>query len=124
MSCPGRGPEEISRLLEFDQETGPPDRLRRNALRESRARPNPSQSPALSRASASSRRSRASLGQSAPGVGAEIAAGVAEKGVWDLEAPVVRVTGYDTVMPLFRLEYEDLPSVARIIDGVHKTFED
>ena len=58
------------------------------------------------------------------GVGAEIAAGVAEKGVWDLEAPVVRVTGYDTVMPLFRLEYEYLPSVARIIDGVHKTFED
>ena len=58
------------------------------------------------------------------GVGAEIAAGVAEKGIWDLEAPVVRVTGYDTVMPLFRLEYEYLPSVARIIDGVKKTFED
>ena len=58
------------------------------------------------------------------GVGAEIAAGVAEKGIWDLEAPIVRVTGYDTVMPLFRLEYEYLPSVARIIDGVKKTFED
>jgi 2-oxoisovalerate dehydrogenase E1 component beta subunit len=58
------------------------------------------------------------------GVGAEIAAGVAEKGVWDLKAPIVRVTGYDTVMPLFRLEYEYLPSVARIIDGVQKTFED
>jgi len=58
------------------------------------------------------------------GVGAEIAAGVAEKGIWDLEAPIVRVTGYDTVMPLFRLEYEYLPSVARIIAGVKKTFED
>jgi pyruvate dehydrogenase E1 component beta subunit len=58
------------------------------------------------------------------GVGAEIAAGVAEKGIWDLEVPIVRVTGYDTVMPLFRLEYEYLPSVARIIDGVKKTFED
>jgi 2-oxoisovalerate dehydrogenase E1 component beta subunit len=58
------------------------------------------------------------------GVGAEVAAGVAEKGVWDLKAPIVRVTGYDTVMPLFRLEYEYLPSVARIIDGVKKTFED
>jgi 2-oxoisovalerate dehydrogenase E1 component beta subunit len=58
------------------------------------------------------------------GVGAEIAAGVAEKGIWDLKAPIVRVTGYDTVMPLFRLEYEYLPSVARIIDGVKKTFED
>lgn len=58
------------------------------------------------------------------GVGAEVAAGVAEKGIWDLKAPVIRVTGYDTVMPLFRLEYEYLPSVARIIDGVKKTFED
>jgi 2-oxoisovalerate dehydrogenase E1 component beta subunit len=58
------------------------------------------------------------------GVGAEVAAGVAEKGVWDLKAPIVRVTGYDTVMPLFRLEYEYLPSVARIIDGVKRTFED
>ncbi len=58
------------------------------------------------------------------GVGAEVAAGVAEKGIWDLKAPIIRVTGYDTVMPLFRLEYEYLPSVARIIDGVKKTFED
>jgi 2-oxoisovalerate dehydrogenase E1 component beta subunit len=58
------------------------------------------------------------------GVGAEVAAGVAEKGVWDLKAPIIRVTGYDTVMPLFRLEYEYLPSVARIIDGVKRTFED
>ncbi|MEJ2514248.1 MAG: alpha-ketoacid dehydrogenase subunit beta [Gammaproteobacteria bacterium] len=58
------------------------------------------------------------------GVGAEVAAGVAEKGIWDLQAPIVRVTGYDTVMPLFKLEYEYLPSVARIIDGVKKTFED
>jgi len=58
------------------------------------------------------------------GVGAEVSAGVAEKGIWDLKAPIVRVTGYDTVMPLFRLEYEYLPSVARIIDGVKKTFED
>ncbi len=58
------------------------------------------------------------------GVGAEVAAGVAEKGIWDLKAPIMRVTGYDTVMPLFRLEYEYLPSVARIIDGVKKTFED
>jgi len=58
------------------------------------------------------------------GVGAEVAAGVAEKGIWDLKAPIVRVTGYDTVMPLFRLEYEYLPSVARIIDGVKKTFEE
>jgi pyruvate dehydrogenase E1 component beta subunit len=58
------------------------------------------------------------------GVGAEIAAGVAEKGLYDLEAPIQRVTGYDTVMPLFRMEYEYLPSVARIADAAKLTLED
>jgi pyruvate dehydrogenase E1 component beta subunit len=58
------------------------------------------------------------------GVGAEIAAGVAEKGLYDLEAPIERVTGYDTVMPLFRMEYQYLPSVARIMDSAKKTLED
>ncbi len=58
------------------------------------------------------------------GVGAEIAAGVAEKGLYDLEAPIQRVTGYDTVMPLFRMEYEYLPSVARIVDAAKLTLED
>ncbi len=57
------------------------------------------------------------------GVGAEIAAIVAEKGVYDLEAPVQRVTGYDTVMPLFRREMDYLPSVSRIVDAVRMTLE-
>jgi pyruvate dehydrogenase E1 component beta subunit len=56
------------------------------------------------------------------GVGAEIAAIVAEHGLYDLQAPIQRVTGYDTVMPLFRLEYEYIPSVARIMDAVRATF--
>jgi pyruvate dehydrogenase E1 component beta subunit len=55
------------------------------------------------------------------GVGAEIAAEVAEKGIYWLKAPVQRVTGYDTVMPLFRLEMEYLPSVTRIVDAVNAT---
>lgn len=58
------------------------------------------------------------------GVGAEIAAGVAEKGLYDLEAPIQRVTGYDTVMPLFRMEYQYLPSVRRIVDAAKATLED
>jgi len=58
------------------------------------------------------------------GVGAEIAAGVAEKGLYDLEAPIQRVTGYDTIMPLFRMEYEYLPSVARIVDAAKQTLAD
>lgn len=57
------------------------------------------------------------------GVGAEIAATIAEKGIYDLEAPVQRVTGYDTVMPLFRREMDYLPSVSRIVDAVMTTLE-
>jgi 2-oxoisovalerate dehydrogenase E1 component beta subunit len=58
------------------------------------------------------------------GVGAEIAAIVAEKALYDLEAPIQRVTGYDIVMPLARLEYDYIPSVARIIDAVRATYAD
>ena len=46
--------------------------------------------------------------------GAEIAARVCEHALTSLLAPVRRVTGYDTVMPLLRLENRYLPSVARI----------
>lgn len=56
------------------------------------------------------------------GVGAEIAALVAEHALYDLQAPIQRVTGYDTVMPLFRLEYDYIPSVARIVDAAKETF--
>jgi 2-oxoisovalerate dehydrogenase E1 component beta subunit len=56
------------------------------------------------------------------GVGAEIAAFVAEQGLYDLRAPIQRVTGYDTVMPLLRLEFDYIPNVRRIVDAVHQTF--
>ena len=56
------------------------------------------------------------------GVGSEIAAIVAEHGLYDLQAPIQRVTGYDTVMPLFRQEYDYIPSIARIMDAVRATF--
>ena len=55
------------------------------------------------------------------GVGAEVAAIVAEHGLYDLQAPIQRVTGYDTVMPLFRQEYDYIPSIARIMDAVRAT---
>jgi 2-oxoisovalerate dehydrogenase E1 component beta subunit len=55
------------------------------------------------------------------GVGAEIAAHVAEHGLYNLQAPIKRVTGYDTIMPLSRFEYEYIPSVARIVDAVRET---
>jgi 2-oxoisovalerate dehydrogenase E1 component beta subunit len=55
------------------------------------------------------------------GIGAEIAATVAEHGLFDLHAPIKRVTGYDTIMPLFKLEHDYIPSVARIVDAVRET---
>ncbi|HET7370530.1 MAG TPA: alpha-ketoacid dehydrogenase subunit beta [Gammaproteobacteria bacterium] len=58
------------------------------------------------------------------GVGAEIAAEVAEKAIYSLLAPIQRVTGYDTVMPLFRREMDYLPSTARVAAAVKKTLED
>ena len=54
------------------------------------------------------------------GVGAEIAAGLAERGLVDLIAPVCRVAGYDTVMPLPRLEDHYLPTEQRILHGVRQ----
>lgn len=54
------------------------------------------------------------------GVGAEIAALVAEHGLYDLRAPIQRVTGYDTVMPLLQMEYDYIPCVRRIVDAVHQ----
>jgi 2-oxoisovalerate dehydrogenase E1 component beta subunit len=57
------------------------------------------------------------------GLGAEIAATVAERALYDLVAPVQRVTGYDTVMPYFAMERAYLPSVARIADAVRETMK-
>ena len=57
------------------------------------------------------------------GFGAEIAAGLAEAGLTSLLAPVRRVTGYDVVVPLARLEYHYLPSVQRILAAARETME-
>lgn len=57
------------------------------------------------------------------GLGAEIAAAIAERGLYSLLAPIERVTGYDVVVPLFRLETQYMPSVARILSAVKKTLE-
>ncbi len=53
------------------------------------------------------------------GLGAEIAAGLAEVALASLLAPVTRVTGPDTVMPLYRLEHEYLPGVPQVLDAAH-----
>jgi len=55
------------------------------------------------------------------GFGAEVAARLAEHSMYDLLAPVERVAGYDTHIPLFRLEMKYLPSVQRIVDAAKRT---
>ena len=69
------------------------------------------------------RSGRCVIVQEAPlsgGLGAEIAAGIADRGLVDLMAPLRRVAGYDTVMPLPRLEQHYMPSEQRILRQVRQ----
>ena len=54
------------------------------------------------------------------GLGAEIVAQINEKALLSLEAPVERVTGFDTVFPLPQLEKYYLPNADRIIAAVRR----
>jgi 2-oxoisovalerate dehydrogenase E1 component beta subunit len=57
------------------------------------------------------------------GVGAEIAANLADQGLTSLLAPVKRVTGLDTVIPPYRLENIYMPNVAKILQAVTEVLE-
>jgi pyruvate dehydrogenase E1 component beta subunit len=66
---------------------------------------------------------RAVLVQEAPrtcGFAAEIAAILAEKAIFDLQGPVLRVTGYDVPYPYWQIEDAYMPSVARVVDAVRR----
>ncbi len=56
------------------------------------------------------------------GLGAEIAARVTEHCFYSLEAPVLRVTGFDIPYPAARVEEEYLPDLDRVLDAVDRTF--
>jgi len=53
---------------------------------------------------------------------AEVAARVTEQAFYSLEAPVLRVTGFDIPYPPSRLEDVYLPDVERILDAVDRSF--
>jgi pyruvate dehydrogenase E1 component beta subunit len=55
------------------------------------------------------------------GLGAEVVARIMELAFDSLEAPVLRVTGYDTPYPPASLEQRWLPSVERIAEAVRRT---
>ncbi|WP_418770275.1 alpha-ketoacid dehydrogenase subunit beta [Mycobacterium neumannii] len=57
------------------------------------------------------------------GFGAELAARISEELFYDLEAPVLRATGFDTPYPPARLEKLWLPGVDRLLDCVERTLE-
>lgn len=51
-------------------------------------------------------------------VSSEVSAIINEHCLLDLKAPVKRLTGYDIIMPLPKLEEYDLPSTEKIINGI------
>jgi pyruvate dehydrogenase E1 component beta subunit len=53
------------------------------------------------------------------GFGAELAATIQERAILHLEAPILRVTGFDTPFP-YTLEHEYLPDADRILDAVER----
>ena len=55
------------------------------------------------------------------GVGAEIVARIVEGSLLYLEAPVKRVTGYDTIIPYFQNELTYLPDPARVVAAALET---
>jgi pyruvate dehydrogenase E1 component beta subunit len=55
------------------------------------------------------------------GLGAEIVAQINEHALLSLEAPVERVTGFDTVFPLPQLEKYYLPTVDAVLDAARRT---
>ncbi len=76
---------------------------------------------------AAARTGRAVIVQEAPrrcSVASEIAATIAERAMYDLHAPVLRVTGHDVPYPYWSIEHLHLPTVSRIVAAVRVVMED
>ncbi|WP_435746502.1 alpha-ketoacid dehydrogenase subunit beta [Nocardioides sp. SYSU DS0663] len=57
------------------------------------------------------------------GMGAELAARITEECFYSLEAPVLRVGGFDTPYPPSRIEEDFLPDLDRLLDAVDRSLE-
>ena len=55
------------------------------------------------------------------GVGAEVAARISERCFLHLEAPVIRVGGFNLPYPPSKLEEDFLPDLDRVLDGVDRS---
>jgi 2-oxoisovalerate dehydrogenase E1 component beta subunit len=63
------------------------------------------------------------VAQEAPGnvsIGSEIAATIAERAFYSLQAPVLRVSGFDTPFPPAKLETAYLPDADRVLEAVDR----
>ncbi len=58
------------------------------------------------------------------GVGAEIAAVIAENCMYAMHAPIFRVTGYDTPFPVSSIEAQWMPTVERIVSTVQNVMKE
>jgi pyruvate dehydrogenase E1 component beta subunit len=57
------------------------------------------------------------------GLAAELSATIAEEAILYLKAPIIRVTGYDVIIPLPKLEDYYIPSVERIRKAIEETLK-
>ncbi len=57
------------------------------------------------------------------GMGSEIAARIQEECFYSLEAPVLRVGGFDTPYPASRIEEDFLPDLDRLLDAVDRSLD-
>ena len=57
------------------------------------------------------------------GVASEIAALLAEHAMYDLKAPIQRVSGFDVPHPYYSIEHYQRPDAARVIDAAHRALE-
>ena len=56
-------------------------------------------------------------------MGAELAAQIQQECFYSLEAPVLRVGGYNVPYPPSRIEEEFLPDLDRVLDAVDRVLE-
>jgi pyruvate dehydrogenase E1 component beta subunit len=57
------------------------------------------------------------------GFGAEVVATIQEEAFWSLEAPIGRVTAYDTPYPIASIEEHYVPSAERVLAGIRAALE-
>jgi pyruvate dehydrogenase E1 component beta subunit len=62
--------------------------------------------------------------QGSAGVAADVAAVVAERALYDLQGPIVRVTGFDIPWPQFAIEKHALIDADRVVSGIREALAD